>query len=134
MRVQGLPAPGRGAGTAGSIPRDLACLGNELLFSAVSSSQGRELFRSDGTAAGTVLVAQSGQERKAKIDARIGALQEDYAVRSGKLDPSHASALVEDVMRALRGESPGLEEQAERQLERNRDQLLQDGRVARTAH
>lgn len=47
-------------------------------------------------------------------------------VRSGKLDPSHASALVEDVLKALRGETPGLEEQAERQLERNRDQLLQD--------
>ena len=47
-------------------------------------------------------------------------------VRSGKLDPSHASVLVEDVLRALRGETPGLEEQASRQLERNRDQLLQD--------
>ena len=47
-------------------------------------------------------------------------------VRSGKLDPSHASALVEDVLRALRGETPGLEEQATRQLERNRDQLLND--------
>lgn len=47
-------------------------------------------------------------------------------VRSGKLDPSHASALVDDVLRALRGETPGLEEQAGRQLERNRDQLLTD--------
>lgn len=45
-------------------------------------------------------------------------------VRNGKLDPSHASALVEDVLKALRGETPGLEEQAGRQLERNRDQLL----------
>ena len=52
-------------------------------------------------------------------------------VRGGKLDPTHASALVEDVLRALRGESPGLEEQAERQLERNRDQLLQDLGLAR---
>lgn len=47
-------------------------------------------------------------------------------VRSGRLDPSHASALVDDVLKALRGEAPGLEEQAGRQLERNRDQLLQD--------
>jgi polyhydroxyalkanoate synthesis regulator phasin len=47
-------------------------------------------------------------------------------VRSGKLDPNHASALVDDVLKALRGESPDLEEQAGRQLERNRDQLLQD--------
>jgi polyhydroxyalkanoate synthesis regulator phasin len=34
-------------------------------------------------------------------------------VRSGKLDPNHASALVDDVLKALRGDSPGLEEQAE---------------------
>jgi polyhydroxyalkanoate synthesis regulator phasin len=47
-------------------------------------------------------------------------------VSSGKLDPSHASALVDDLLKALRGDSPELEQQAERQLERNRDQLLQD--------
>ncbi|MEB3352153.1 MAG: hypothetical protein VKM01_07490 [Cyanobacteriota bacterium] len=52
-------------------------------------------------------------------------------VRSGRLDPGHASALVDDVLKALKGESPGLEEQAERQLERNRDQLLQDLGLAR---
>jgi polyhydroxyalkanoate synthesis regulator phasin len=47
-------------------------------------------------------------------------------VSSGKLDPGHASALVDDLLKALRGDSPELEQQAERQLERNRDQLLQD--------
>ena len=52
-------------------------------------------------------------------------------VQSGKLDPSHAPALVEDVLRALRGETPEVEQQAERQLERNRDQLLQDLGLAR---
>ncbi len=52
-------------------------------------------------------------------------------VSSGRLDPTHASALVEDVMRALRGDSPEVEQQAERQLERNRDQLLQDLGIAR---
>ena len=52
-------------------------------------------------------------------------------VRSGKLDPSHASALVEDVLKALRGDSPGLEQQAGRQLEQGRDQLLQDLGLAR---
>jgi polyhydroxyalkanoate synthesis regulator phasin len=52
-------------------------------------------------------------------------------VSSGRLDPTHASALVEDVLRALRGDSPELEQQAERQLERNRDQLLQDLGLAR---
>ena len=52
-------------------------------------------------------------------------------VRSGKLDPSHAPILVEDVLKALRGETPELEQQAGRQLERNRDQLLQDLGLAR---
>ena len=52
-------------------------------------------------------------------------------VSSGRLDPNHASALVEDVMRALRGETPEVEQQAERKLERNRDQLLQDLGLAR---
>jgi polyhydroxyalkanoate synthesis regulator phasin len=52
-------------------------------------------------------------------------------VSSGRLDPSHASALVEDVLRALRGETPEVEQQAERQLERNRDQLLADLGLAR---
>jgi len=49
---------------------------------------------------------------------------------SGRLDPNQASALVDDVMKALRGETPELEEQAERKLERNRDNLLQDIGVA----
>jgi polyhydroxyalkanoate synthesis regulator phasin len=39
--------------------------------------------------------------------------------------------LVEDVSRALRGETPELEQQAERQLEQGRDQLLQDLGLAR---
>ena len=51
-------------------------------------------------------------------------------VSSGRLDPNQASALVDDVMKALRGETPELEEQAERKLERNRDNLLQDIGVA----
>ena len=52
-------------------------------------------------------------------------------VSSGRLDPTHASALVEDVLKALRGENPELEQQAERQLERNRDDLLADLGLAR---
>jgi polyhydroxyalkanoate synthesis regulator phasin len=52
-------------------------------------------------------------------------------VSSGKLDPSHASALVDDVLKALRGDNPELEQQAERQLERNRDDLLQELGLAR---
>ena len=52
-------------------------------------------------------------------------------VSSGRLDPSHASALMDDVLRALRGENPELEQQAERQLERNRDDLLQELGLAR---
>jgi len=52
-------------------------------------------------------------------------------VSSGRLDPTHASALMEDVLKALRGENPELEQQAERQLERNRDDLLADLGLAR---
>ena len=47
-------------------------------------------------------------------------------VSSGRLDATHASALVDDVLRALRGETPELEQQMGRNLERNRDNLLQD--------
>ena len=47
-------------------------------------------------------------------------------VSSGRLDPNEASALVDDVLKALRGETPELEQQMERNLERNRDNLLQD--------
>ena len=47
-------------------------------------------------------------------------------VSSGRLDSSHASALVDDVLKALRGDTPELEQQMGRSLERNRDNLLQD--------
>ena len=47
-------------------------------------------------------------------------------VSSGRLDPQQASALVDDVLKALRGETPELEEQVGRNLERNRDNLLLD--------
>ncbi|CAK6697434.1 hypothetical protein VB716_09050 [Synechococcus sp. CCY9201] len=61
---------------------------------------------------------------------RLRLVSQDW-VRSGRLDPGQASALVEDVLKALRGETPELEQQAERQLERNRDQLLEDLGLAR---
>ena len=47
-------------------------------------------------------------------------------VSSGRLDSSHASALVDDVLKALRGDTPELEQQMGRNLERDRDNLLQD--------
>jgi len=61
---------------------------------------------------------------------RLRNVSQDW-VRSGRLDPNQASALVDDVLKALRGETPELEQQAERQLERNRDHLLQDLGLAR---
>jgi len=61
---------------------------------------------------------------------RLRNVSQDW-VMSGQLDPTQASALVDDVLKALRGETPELEQQAERQLERNRDQLLQDLGLAR---
>ena len=47
-------------------------------------------------------------------------------VSSGRLDSNHASALVDDVLKALRGETPELEQQMGRNLERNRDNIIQD--------
>jgi len=64
------------------------------------------------------------------VSERLRNVSQDW-VRSGRLDPNQASALVDDVLRALRGDAPELEQQAERQLERNRDQLLQDLGLAR---
>jgi polyhydroxyalkanoate synthesis regulator phasin len=61
---------------------------------------------------------------------RLRDVSQDW-VLSGRLDPAQASALADDVLKALRGETPELEQQAERQLERNRDQLLQDLGLAR---
>ncbi|QEY31930.1 hypothetical protein EVJ50_06420 [Synechococcus sp. RSCCF101] len=52
-------------------------------------------------------------------------------VVSGRLDPVQASALVDDVMKALRGQDPELEQQAGRSLERNVDHFLQDLGLAR---
>ena len=52
-------------------------------------------------------------------------------VSSGRLDPSLATALVDDVLASLRGENPELEKQTERQVERNLDHLLQDLGLAR---
>ena len=56
---------------------------------------------------------------------RLRDMTQDW-VRSGRLDATHASALVDDVLKALRGETPELEQQMGRNLERNRDNLLQD--------
>jgi len=64
------------------------------------------------------------------VSERLRNVSQDW-VRSGRLDPNQASALVDDVLKALRGETPELEQQAERQLERNRDVLLQDLGLAR---
>ena len=60
---------------------------------------------------------------------RLRGVTQDWVSR-GRLDPNQASALVDDVMKALRGETPELEEKVERDIERNRDNLLQDIGVA----
>ena len=52
-------------------------------------------------------------------------------VSSGRLDPSQASALVDDVLASLRGDNPELEKQTERQVGRNLYHLLQDLCLAR---
>lgn len=60
---------------------------------------------------------------------RLRGVTQDWVSR-GRLDPNQASALMDDVMKALRGETPELEEKVERDIERNRDNLLQDIGVA----
>ena len=60
---------------------------------------------------------------------RLRGVTQDWVSR-GRLDPNQASALVDDVMKALRGETPELEEKVERDIWRNRDNLLQDIGVA----
>ncbi|MCP9801248.1 phasin family protein [Synechococcus sp. RedBA-s] len=61
---------------------------------------------------------------------RLRNVTQDW-VRSGRLDPSEATVLVDDVMRSLRGENPELEKQAERTMERNIDHFFQDFGLAR---
>ncbi|MFZ4803987.1 MAG: phasin family protein [Synechococcus lacustris] len=61
---------------------------------------------------------------------RLRSVTQDW-VLSGRLDPNQASALVDEVTKALRGDNPEAEKQAERQLERNLDQFLQDMGLAR---
>ncbi len=60
---------------------------------------------------------------------RLRGVTQDWVSR-GRLDPNQATALVDDVMKALRGETPELEEKMERDIGRNRDNLLQDIGVA----
>ncbi len=61
---------------------------------------------------------------------RLRSVTQDW-VTSGRLDPSQATVLVDDVMRALRGENPELEKRTERQMERGIDHFLQDVGLAR---
>ena len=58
---------------------------------------------------------------------RLRGVTQDWVSR-GRLDPNQASAL--DDGRGRRGETPELEEKVERDIERNRDNLLQDIGVA----
>ena len=60
---------------------------------------------------------------------RLRGVTQEWVSR-GRLDPNQASALVDDVMKALRGETPELEEKVERDIGRNRDNRLQDIGVA----
>ena len=52
-------------------------------------------------------------------------------VSSGRLDPSEASRLVDEVLASLRGDNPELEQQTGRRMERNIDNFLQDLGLAR---
>jgi ELWxxDGT repeat protein len=74
-------------GSAGSDPADLTAMGGELYFSA-SNGTGRQLWKSDGTATGTVMLT----------DVSGGADPEDLTAADGELffsatDPAHGREL-----------------------------------------
>lgn len=69
--VPNLPPPF--SANQGSYPSSLASVGSKLLFTADDGVHGRELWRSDGTAAGTVLVKDLNP---GLIDSAAGAIQQ----------------------------------------------------------
>jgi ELWxxDGT repeat protein len=63
------------SGSADSFPRDFTAVGSTIFFTAESPATGRELWKTDGTAAGTVLVAD--------ISAGSGSSQPGYLTALG---------------------------------------------------
>jgi len=107
--------------------------GQHLKASAITSRAGNRLLPPNTTMdQGNLLqmLLLRGLGTTSLVGDRLRNVSQDW-VMSGRLDPAQASALVDDVLKALRGETPEVEQQAERQLERNRDQLLQDLGLAR---
>jgi ELWxxDGT repeat protein len=77
-------------GPLSSDPRDLTAMNGELFFSAWDPRHGRQLWKSDGTAAGTVMLTD--------VAAPFGADPQDLAVADGELffsawDPRHGREL-----------------------------------------
>ena len=77
-------------GPLSSDPRDLTAMNGELFFSARDRRHGRQLWKSDGTAAGTVMLTD--------VAAPFGADPQDLAVADGELffsawDPRHGREL-----------------------------------------
>jgi ELWxxDGT repeat protein len=77
-------------GPLSSDPRDLTAMNGELFFSARDPRHGRQLWKSDGTAAGTVMLTD--------VAAPFGADPRDLAVADGELffsawDPRHGREL-----------------------------------------
>jgi ELWxxDGT repeat protein len=86
-------------GARGSDPRDLTVMNGELFFSAWDPRHGRQLWKSNGTAAGTVrltgVAAPSGADPQdlAVADRPGGSRPQDFASVGGTaLDPARSPA------------------------------------------
>ncbi len=104
-------APGR----AGSDPRDLTAMNGTLFFTAWTPGHGRQLWKTNGTAAGTIMLTQ--------VSGPAGADPKDLTVADGVLffsacDPRHGrelwksngtlagTTMVRDIMRGRAGSNP----------------------------
>src|SRR5262245_44453986 len=126
LPAQGAPGlvrdlePGPQSAPSDSIPYAMVSVGAFALFSASEGSIGRELWRTDGTAAGTMLVrdillgpAPSDAEPKVALGAGVALLVADDGVHGKELWRSdgtrNGTTLVKDIAPGALGSDPGPE-------------------------
>ena len=79
------------AATPGSTPKSLTKVNNTLFFRANDGSTGDELWKSDGTAAGTVLVKDIVAGRIQRVSNRIDQRQRQAVFRRQRCDARHGA-------------------------------------------